>query len=374
MRGVGSPLIPVNPIIRLKKCKSVNTDDPIIYGTKVKQLSLKKKSPHKRQLVVYSHEDDPDIVIALDVKLRTTKRLHLSDRCFYREHPSFDLRPFKFSEEEMENILTVSEGKTEVCFLFEKNLDKIAWIQKIENLKSKSSSKFRSISVIAQELFFSADKNQRKVLKLSQVIEMFRLLRLNMDKSVIEMMFNKYDANKNKELDMQEFEKMASDIFEKPELKKTYTKYNCNNGNMLITREQFELFLKDHQKEKELDNDAVLAVFNEKSQASFKDFCCFLFSDGNSIISPDWLAHNQDMDLPLIDYYVNSSHNTYLTGHQLHGEASIEIYAKALLAGCRSVEIDLWVPKHLHFGLRNFPKIHLVFLSLRYYGWWLQLT
>lgn len=50
----------------------------------------------------------------------------------------------------------------------------------------------------------------------------------------------------------------------------------------------------------------------------------------------------QDMTQKWSMYYVNSSHNTYLTGDQLAGKASVQAYKDTLLKGVRCVELDCW--------------------------------
>ena len=71
---------------------------------------------------------------------------------------------------------------------------------------------------------------------------------------------------------------------------------------------------------------------------SLKGFTTFLLSTDNSASTDQHGKIYHDMTRPLADYYVSSSHNTYLVGHQLVGESTIEGYIRALLHSCRSVE------------------------------------
>jgi hypothetical protein len=69
-------------------------------------------------------------------------------------------------------------------------------------------------------------------------------------------------------------------------------------------------------------------------------FSRYLFSDLNSMVDPSIYKLRVDgyMDQPLSHYHVASSHNTYLTGHQLTGQSHVDMYRAVLQQGCRCVE------------------------------------
>ncbi|OAX38558.1 PLC-like phosphodiesterase [Rhizopogon vinicolor AM-OR11-026] len=75
---------------------------------------------------------------------------------------------------------------------------------------------------------------------------------------------------------------------------------------------------------------------------SLDGFSSFLLSSDNSAFIEQQGRIWHDMTRPLSDYFISSSHNTYLTGHQLVGSSTIEGYIRALLHSCRSVEIDVY--------------------------------
>lgn len=61
-------------------------------------------------------------------------------------------------------------------------------------------------------------------------------------------------------------------------------------------------------------------------------------SPAGDIFNPEHNQVNQDMTQPLSNYFIATSHNTYLTGDQLLSQSRVEMYAYVLQAGCRCVE------------------------------------
>uniref|UniRef100_A0A671M8G8 phosphoinositide phospholipase C n=1 Tax=Sinocyclocheilus anshuiensis TaxID=1608454 RepID=A0A671M8G8_9TELE len=55
----------------------------------------------------------------------------------------------------------------------------------------------------------------------------------------------------------------------------------------------------------------------QNGQISVEGFARYLISEENSVIPPEKLDQSEDMTFPLSQYFINSSHNTYLTVHTI---------------------------------------------------------
>ncbi|CDS00652.1 related to 1-phosphatidylinositol-4,5-bisphosphate phosphodiesterase delta 1 [Sporisorium scitamineum] len=80
--------------------------------------------------------------------------------------------------------------------------------------------------------------------------------------------------------------------------------------------------------------DALLDDQNAASSDALKAIV-----DKSHIDVPEYV---RDRSRPLSEYFVSSSHNTYLLAHQLYGSSSAVAYEHVLVTGARCVEIDAW--------------------------------
>ena len=125
-----------------------------------------------------------------------------------------------------------------------------------------------------------------------------------------------------------------------------------------LTIEDFFQFLRDIQHE-DIDADrahweGVFAKFGRRSKPKeiteteeVEALCMNEAALVSFLISTFNLPmHNQpaeySLDRPLNEYFISSSHNTYLLGRQVAGHSSVEAYVSALNHGCRCVEVDCW--------------------------------
>ncbi len=69
-------------------------------------------------------------------------------------------------------------------------------------------------------------------------------------------------------------------------------------------------------------------IIPDREHISLKGFTHYMLSQETSPPPTVIPKPTEKMDKPLSDYFIASSHNTYLTGHQLHGESSVRMYIK----------------------------------------------
>lgn len=188
-----------------------------------------------------------------------------------------------------------------------------------------------------------------------------QLLR-NLIKDVLETQCGLIQHNEN--LLWNSFLMLFNSLNEQPRLYEIFCKYAKEHPNLGMTPTEFAEFLNREQQESlSLPACARLMSIHDKFHKMYKQKCAgdnpelyrlsksflsyhgflsYLRSKDNAAVNPEHNTVYQDMDHPLTDYFINSSHNTYLTGRQLKGHSSLEAYVRALLLGCRCLELDCW--------------------------------
>ncbi|XP_078332156.1 1-phosphatidylinositol 4,5-bisphosphate phosphodiesterase delta-1-like [Crassostrea virginica] len=202
-----------------------------------------------------------------------------------------------------------------------------------------------------KEAFQMADKNNDGSLDFEEILKLLKQLNADMDKKYVQELFNKADTTKTRGkpvLDAEEFVKFYHMLTERPEIDEIFMKYDDGKGFWTFT-DLCKFFY--HEQKLDLTEDQskeLIAAFEPQKQLQLEDhlspigFRTLLASHDQQLFNPVHRRVYQDMTQPIINYYISSSHNTYLTEDQLRGPSRVEAYITALARGCRCVELDCW--------------------------------
>lgn len=143
-------------------------------------------------------------------------------------------------------------------------------------------------------------------------------------------------------LNFEQFKTFVSILKERNDIVRIFKNF-CDDSE-LMSFQQFESFMKNVQRD--YHSETYVLKFNKfcserLSKWTAESFNRFLLSKYCRPIRAVDLMKNY-YDYPLNNYYISSSHNTYLIGRQVAGGSSIEGYIKALQKGCRCIEVDIW--------------------------------
>ncbi|KAM9791219.1 1-phosphatidylinositol 4,5-bisphosphate phosphodiesterase delta-1-like isoform X1 [Syngnathus typhle] len=193
-----------------------------------------------------------------------------------------------------------------------------------------------------------ADKNKDNKLSVSEIKSFLRLINIDVDDDYADMIFEKCDKSKSGYLFGEEIKDFYDLLTYREEIDIIYQAYARSAGVMSL--ENLVEFMLTEQKEMTTLDDAhkIIEKFEPDEKAKEKKvltkdgFLIYLHHPDALILNPEHTEVYQDMSQPLNHYFISSSHNTYLLEDQLKGPSSTEAYVRALLKGCRCVELDCW--------------------------------
>ncbi|CAN2388232.1 Phospholipase C eta [Pristimantis euphronides] len=201
-----------------------------------------------------------------------------------------------------------------------------------------------------QTTFDEADKNGDGSLSINEVLQLMHKLNVNLPRQKVKQMFKEADTDDNQgTLGFDEFcafYKMMSTRRDLYLLMLTYSNHKDH-----LDPDDLKRFIEAEQKMMNVTKEYCLDIVDkfEPCSENKKDgvlgidgFTNYMRSPAGDIFNPEHYQVNQDMTLPLSNYFIASSHNTYLMGDQLMSQSRVDMYAWVLQAGCRCVEVDCW--------------------------------
>ena len=213
------------------------------------------------------------------------------------------------------------------------------------------------------DLWIEADRDGSGTLTLTEVMRVLRKMGIALSATEVEKIFHKFDADKSGFIEYGEFVDMYGYLTQLPVLQPLFDHFHPRDSDTsLMTATEIKDFFAQAQLESVSEQTTIptlMQYYTKKekiediSGISFSNFSTFI-ADGqkNSWIPPskmrtellreDQQSNLADMNQPLHHYFIASSHNTFLLGNQVSGDASADMIGIALQEGARAVEFEVW--------------------------------
>jgi phosphatidylinositol phospholipase C delta len=242
------------------------------------------------------------------------------------------------------------------CHLWTETIDRVQKLR-IRTMTELVKGGERSIKGIWKR---ETRNNPNVKLDFQKAKQLCRKLDVNCSEHTLKYHFNRADTDNSSHLDYAQFETFVKSVLERQDIKMIFHSIR-KSGSPELDEESFMEFLQDTQgidtgtrpdhwvhvfethAKRCRPKGATSPIATEYTEytmnfAAFQDLMTRTSLGKGISIS----RNEQKLDRPLNEYFISSSHNTYLLGRQVVGQSSTEAYVSALTQGCRCIEIDCW--------------------------------
>uniref|UniRef100_A0A8D2LK83 Phosphoinositide phospholipase C n=1 Tax=Varanus komodoensis TaxID=61221 RepID=A0A8D2LK83_VARKO len=180
-------------------------------------------------------------------------------------------------------------------------------------------------------------------------LELLSKLDIPFDYVHVKYIFKASDSLKSGTITIEDFRGIYRAIAHRCEIHELFRTHSPNHKTLLL--ENLVEFLRNEQFQTEADESTACQLIakyepieeaKRNSEMTFEGFLRYMTSEDCALFKTEHRTVYQDMTRPLNEYFISSSHNTYLISDQLIGPSHLWGYASALLKGCRCLEIDCW--------------------------------
>lgn len=178
-----------------------------------------------------------------------------------------------------------------------------------------SQHKIQLIGDWLMKIWLDFDVAKTNRLNLDQVTALMKHLNMRLSKTEVKSAFKHSSLGKMDTISFNQFERLYRILRFRPEIASLFSGLHTTNPS-IISFDEFHTFLVDTQKVS-WDLERCMEIYAKFTSPDTKmmdmdHFSAFLLSSRNAIVKKVHSTVFQDMNQPLSNYYINSSHNTYV--------------------------------------------------------------
>ncbi len=251
-------------------------------------------------------------------------------------------------EEDRAISIVYSEGKSAAPTILNLVADSSAsrdwWFKALQSLADKINDHSGETYAVLKPWLANL-RDGKDTMSWKTAIETFESMGMKTTAAQAKKLIAEFDTDSNDRLDFAEFVQAMRKLRSHKELVALFEKYAGRDG-LLSSAELVELFrVEQTQTLSTAEAASLISLYASGEHTTYLDVDSFellMIGAENEAFDPAKEKRSHDMTKPLTQYYIDSSHNTYLVGDQLKSDSSIEMYVRAFRLGCRCVELDLW--------------------------------